>query len=234
MIAIFKREFKSYFTSMTGYLFMAFILFFEGLYFVAYNVTQGYPHFAYTLYSLNFVYMIAVPILTMRVFADERRQRTDQLLLTAPVTVTQIVLGKYLAMVAVYGIVCAISALGPAVLTMFGTVYLAGDYGMLLAFFLAGCAFLAIGMYISALTESPVLACVGTFGVLLILYLISSIASMIPIDAIANVLTEFSFSDRLYSFTQNLIDVPSYVFFASVAGYFVFLTVQSVQKRRWN
>ncbi len=234
MTAIFKREFKSYFTSMTGYLFMAFILFFAGIYFVAYNLSYGYPHFAYVLYSMNFVYMIAVPVLTMRVFADERRARTDQLLLTAPISVTRVVLGKYLAMVAVYGIVCAVCAVGPLILTRFGTVYLAGDYGMLLAFFLTGCAFLAIGMYISSLTESPVLACIGTFAVLLIIYMFSSIATLIPVDAIADLFTELSLTERLYSFTENRIDVTSYVYFASVAGFFVFLTVQSIQKRRWN
>ena len=234
MLAVFKREFKSYFTSMTGYLFMAFIIFFVGLYFVGYNLTNGYPKFSYALYSLNFVFMIAVPILTMRVFAEDRKNRTDQLLFTAPVPMTAIVLGKYFAMLAVFGIVCLLCAICPLLLSMYGTISFVSDYGMLLAFFLIGSAYLAIGMYISSKTESPVLACIGTFAVLLILYLLSSIGSQMPVEAVGDFLTSISLNEKLYNFTQDLIDVTSYIYYASVAGFFVFLTVQSINKRRWN
>ena len=135
MLAVYKREFKSYFTSLTGYLFMAFILFFIGLYFTAYNLSNYYvASFTYPLYSVNFVFMIAIPILTMRTLADDRKSKTDQLLLTSPVSVTKIVLGKYLAMVSVYFLVCVVCALGPLVISQYGTPNFRTDYAMLLAF----------------------------------------------------------------------------------------------------
>ena len=235
MLAICKRELRSYFTSVTGWLFMAFILFFVGLYMRGYNLSGYYvSSFAYPLYSINFVFMIAIPVLTMRSLAEERKSKTDQLLLTSPISVSRVVLGKYLAMVAVYGLVCLVCALGPLVLSQYGTVNFKTDYSMLLAFFLSGCAYLAIGLYISSLTESPVLACVGTVGALLILYLISTIAGMIPIDFISTALASLSIQDRLMSFAENLLDIPSLVYFLSISGFFVFLSIQSVNKRRWN
>ena len=235
MLAICKREFKSYFVSVTGWLFMALILFFVGLYFRGYNLSGYYvSSFAYPLYSVNFVFLLAVPILTMRSLAEERKSRTDQLLLTSPLSVSRIVLGKYLAMVAVYALVCLVCALGPLVLSQYGEVNLKTDYSMLLAFFLSGCAYLAIGLYMSSRTESPVLACVGTFGVLLILYLISNIAGMIPIDALSSLLASLSIQERLMGFAENLLDLPSLLYFLSLAGFFVFLSIQSVNKRRWN
>ncbi len=235
MLAVFKREFRSYFTSVTGYLFMAVMLFFVGLYFTGYNLSGSYvATFAYPLYSVNLIIMFAVPILTMRSLAEDRKSRTDQLLLTSPVSVARIVLGKYLAMAAVYAQVCIICALGPLVISQYGTVNLMTDYSMLLAFFLSGCAYLAIGLWISSLTESPVLACVGTFGILLILYMISDISSILPIDALATVLSSLSIRDRLQSFAYNLLDIPSLFYFLSIAGFFVFLSIQSVNKRRWH
>ncbi len=235
MLAICKRELRSYFTSVTGWLFMAFFLFFVGLYMRGYNLSGYYvSSFSYPLYSVNFVFMIAVPVLTMRSLAEERKSKTDQLLLTSPISVSRVVLGKYLAMVVVYGLVCLVCALGPLVLSQYGTVNFKTDYSMLLAFSLSGCAYLSIGLYISSLTESPVLACVGTVGALLILYLISTIASMIPIDLISTILAFLSIQDRLLSFAENLLDIPSLVYFLSISGFFVFLSIQSVNKRRWN
>lgn len=235
MLAVYKREFKSYFTSLTGYLFMAFILFFIGLYFTAYNLSNYYvASFTYPLYSVNFVFMIAIPILTMRTLADDRKSKTDQLLLTSPVSVTRIVLGKYLAMVSVYFLVCIVCALGPLVISQYGTPNFRTDYAMLLAFFLSGCAYLAIGLYLSSLTESPVLACIGTFGALLILYLLSDIGGLIPIDAVGSLFTSLSIQERLMNFANNLLDLPSLIYFLSVAGFFVFMSIQSVNKRRWH
>ncbi|WP_434310982.1 ABC transporter permease subunit [Hominifimenecus sp. rT4P-3] len=235
MGAIYKRELKSYFTSLTGYLFMAFILFFIGLYFTSYNLSNYYvASFTYPLYSVNFVFMIVIPILTMRTLAEDRKSKTDQLLLTSPVSVTKIILGKYLAMVSVYFLVCLICAFGPLVLSQYGSPNLKTDYAMLLAFFLSGCAYLAIGLYISSLTESPVLACIGTFGALLILYLISDIGSLIPIDKVGALFQNLSIQQRLMNFTGNLFDISSLVYFLSIAGFFVFMSVQSVNKRRWH
>ena len=163
MLAIYKKEVRSYLTSMIGYLFIFFILVITGIYFSAYQLTAAYPRFEYTLSALTFVFLIGVPILTMRVLAEERKQKTDQLLLTAPVSVTSIVMGKYLALVTIYGIPVLIMCTYPLLMSNFGEVSMGAAYTGILGFFLLGCANLAIGVFLSALTESQVIAAVLTF-----------------------------------------------------------------------
>ena len=166
MTAIYKRELKSYLTSMVGYLFMFFVLVLTGIYFSAYQLTASYPKFEYTLSSLTFVFLIGVPILSMRVLAEERKQKTDQLLLTAPVSVWEIVVGKYLALVTVFAIPMLVICFYPLIMSQLGTVSFGTAYTAILGFFLLGCANLAIGVFMSALTESQVIAAVLTFVLL--------------------------------------------------------------------
>ena len=154
MTAIFKRELKSYLTSMGGYLFLFFVLVLTGIYFSAYQLSGGYSKFEYTLSALTFVFLIGVPILSMRVLAEERKQKTDQLLLTAPVSVWDIVFGKYLALVAVFAIPVVIMCFYPLIMSKFGTVAYASAYTGILGFFLLGCANLAIGVFMSALQKA--------------------------------------------------------------------------------
>ena len=180
MKAIYKRELRSYFNSMIGYIFIAFFVAFMGFYFMAYNLYNGYPYFSYTLSATITIMLIAVPILTMKSFAEDRKTKTDQLLLTAPVSVTQIVLGKYLAMVTVFLIPMLISCICPLIIKANGQAYLRTDYSTILAFFLMGCIFIAIGMFISALTESQIIAAVGTFGILFVLCLWSDLITFLP------------------------------------------------------
>ena len=143
MTAVYKRELRSYLTSMIGYIFIFFVLLLTGIYFSAYQLSAAYPKFEYTLSALTFVFLISVPILTMRVLAEERKQKTDQLLLTAPVSVEKIVMGKYLALVTIFAIPMAIICLYPLLMTKFGTVSLGMAYTAILGFFLLGCANLA-------------------------------------------------------------------------------------------
>ena len=180
MKAIYKRELRTYFNSMIGYIFIAFFVAFMGFYFMAYNLYNGYPYFSYTLSATITIMLIAVPILTMKSFAEDRKTKTDQLLLTAPVSVTQIVLGKYLAMVTVFLIPMLISCICPLIIKANGQAYLLTDYSTILAFFLMGCIFIAIGMFISALTESQIIAAVGTFGILFVLCLWSDLITFLP------------------------------------------------------
>ena len=163
MTAIFKRELKSYLTSMVGYLFIFFVLVLTGIYFSAYQLSAGYSKFESTLSALTFVFLIGVPILSMRVLAEERKQKTDQLLLTAPISVWDIVFGKYLALVAVFAIPVVIMCFYPLIMSKFGTISYASAYTGILGFFLLGCANLAIGVFMSALTESQVIAAVLIF-----------------------------------------------------------------------
>lgn len=183
MLAIFQRDLRSYAVTMTGWVFIAFILVFVGIYSMVYNLTYGYGNFEYVLSSLTMIYLLGVPILTMRCFAEERRQGTDQLLYALPLTSGKIVLGKYLAMFVVLAVPLAVSRLYPLVLSAFGDVYLPTTYVSIFAFFLLGAALTAIGMFASSLCESQVTAAVSCFALLLINYVQTSLASFIPSGA---------------------------------------------------
>lgn len=186
MLAIYKRELKSYFTSMIGPIFIAVAVIFTGIYFMIYNLNVGYQYFSYALGSTLFIYILLVPILTMRSLSEERRSKTDQLLLTSPITVNQMVLGKYLSMVTVFAIACLIFCICPVIVTFGGAGHLASDYASIFVFFVCGCVFIAVGMLVSSLTESPVIAAVGTLGILLLLYFMSSLTGYIPTTAVGS------------------------------------------------
>lgn len=158
MRAVFRHELSSYFTGVTGYVFSAFLLLFTGIYTMVYNLQSASVHFEYVLGSMSFVFLIIVPILTMRVLAEERRQKTDQLLYSLPLTMTQVVLGKFAAMLVVFAAPMAVICLYPVVLSAYGNVYLPAAYGAIVGFFFLGMALLAIGMYISSVTESQAVA----------------------------------------------------------------------------
>lgn len=287
MTAIYKRELKSYLTSMVGYLFIFFILVLTGIYFSAYQLSAAYPKFEYTLSAVTFVFLIGVPILTMRVLAEERKQKTDQLLLTAPVSVGNIVIGKYLALVTVYAIPILVMCTYPLIMSKFGTVAFGSAYTAILGFFLLGCANIAIGVFMSALTESQVIAAVLTFVLLFAFYMMNGISSFFSktsmstcvtfgllilaaaiilytmiknalISAIASVIGEvilvviyvvkssvfeggiqkvlniFNLSGHFDNFTSNIFDIKGIVYFLSVIAVCLFLTMQSISKRRWN
>ncbi len=288
MQAIYKRELLSLFHSMIGYIFIAFLLAVTGIYFMAFNLTYGYPTFSYVLESLVFLLLIAVPVLTMRSFAEDRKNKTDQLLLTAPVSVPQIVLGKYFALITIYLIPHLIFCLFPLLIKMQGTAYLLKDYSALLVFFLLGCVFIAIGLFLSALTESSIIAAITTFGVLLLLNLLNGIVQFISATASVNLVGFLLLASlvvfAIYHITKNkflgavielfllagsivtyiikpqwwesllskffskfylmvplsnivendLFDISGLVLYLSLIGIFLFLTIQSIQKRRWS
>lgn len=287
MTAVYKRELKSYLTSMVGYLFIFSVLIVTGIYFSAYQLAAAYPKFEYTLSALTFIFLIGVPILSMRVLAEERKQKTDQLLLTAPVSVGNIVMGKYLALVTVYAIPVLIMCAYPLIMSKFGAVSFASSYTAILGFFLLGCANLAIGVFMSALTESQVVAAVLTFVLLFAFYMMGGISSffsqtsvstciafgllivaaaiMIYImiknvfisvitgivgeavlaviyfvkpsvfeGGIQKILEVFDLSGHFSNFTNSMLDVTGIVYFLSVIAVCLFLTIQSIQKRRWN
>ena len=188
MLAIYKRELKSYFHSMTGCVFIAFLVMFTGIYFMAYNLNAGYPYFSYTLSGSLIVFLVGIPLLTMRSFSEERKTKTDQLLLTAPVSLTKVVLGKYFAMVTVLAVPNVIFCLFPLLIKLQGTAYLLVDYSSIAVFFLLGCVYLAIGMFMSSLTESQIIAFISTFGILLLLYLWDGILSFLPGSALSGMI----------------------------------------------
>ena len=287
MTAIYKRELKSYLTSMVGYLFIFFVLVLTGIYFSAYQLSAAYPKFETTLSAVTFVFLIGVPILTTRVLAEERKQKTDQLLLTAPVSVGNIVTGKYLALVTVYAIPILALCTYPLIMSKFGTVDFGTAYTAILGFFLLGCANIAIGLFMSALTESQVIAAVLTFVLLFAFYMMNGISSFfsktsmstcvtfgllilaaaiivytmiknVLISAAVGVIGEvilvivyllkssifeggiqkvldiFNLSGHFDNFTNNIFDIKGIVYFLSVIAVCLFLTMQSILKRRWN
>ena len=182
MIAVFRRELNGYFKSMMGYLFSAFVLIFAGIYTMVYNLSGYTAHFEQVLSAISFLYLIAVPILTMRSVAEEKKQKTDQLLYSLPISLSGVVVGKYLAMLAVLLVPTAIMGLYPLILSQFGTVPLQTAYGALTGFFLLGACLL----FVSSVTENQVAAAVITLVVMLVLYFMSGLASYVSTAASAS------------------------------------------------
>ena len=180
MTAIYRRELGSYFHGMTAYVFIAFLLVFSGIYTMIYNLNADYPNFEYVLQAMSIIFLIAIPVLTMRVVAEERRQKTDQLLYALPLGMTRVVLGKYLAMLTVVAIPCAIMGLYPLLLSTFGSVFLPTAYGTLVGFFLLSATLAAIGLFISSLTENQAVAAGLCFGVMLLLFFMADLSDLVP------------------------------------------------------
>ena len=236
MLAIFKREFKSLFWNITGWLFIGITLALFGLYFFVYNLSYGYPYISYSLSAIAFLFMVTVPILTMRVLAEEKHAKTDQLLLTAPISVGKIVLGKFLALALVYTICIGVICVAPLVLMIFGDVPLAETYVGILGFWLYGLATIAIGTFVSSLTESQVISAVVSFGLIFVGYMMSSICSVI--SSSGNLLTKILGCYDLYTplddFFNGTLSVTGIVYYLSVIALALFLTEQMIQKRRWT
>lgn len=186
MIAVYRREVGSYFKGVLGYLLGAFLLVFAGIYCMVYNLSGYYSNFEYVLSAIGFIYLIAVPVISMRSVAEEKKQKTDQLLYSLPISLSSVVMGKYLAMLTVLALPTGIMALYPLILSQFGTVAYGTAYGALLAFFLMGGCLLSIGLFISSITDSQVAAAVITLLTMMLLYFMSSLASWVSTEASAS------------------------------------------------
>lgn len=232
MLAIYKRELKSYFQSMIGSVFVAFLIAFTGIYFMAYNMTAGYPYFSYTLSGSLMVFIVGIPLITMRSFSEERKNKTDQMLLTAPVSLWKVVFGKYFAMMTVIAVPNIIFCIFPLIIKSQGTAYLTVDYLSILVFFLLGCAYAAIGMFLSALTESQIIAFISTFGILLVLYLWDGILSMLPSSSVSGLvgvlilLTVATF--YIWRMTDNVILSGGIELVGLIAGIVVYVVKSEV------
>ncbi|MCR5255964.1 MAG: Gldg family protein [Acetatifactor sp.] len=236
MLAIFKREFKSYFQSFIGFLFVAVTLALIGLYFFIYNLGNGYPYFQYVLSSVSVLFMFTVPILTMRTLAEEKRNKTDQLTLTAPVSVWSIVMGKYLALLGVFCIPVLVICFYPLILMHFGTIPVAQAYLAILGYFLFGAAAIAVGLFVSSLTESPVIAAVIGIAVLFVGYMMKGITSLL--DGAPSIITQVLNCFDLYTHFSDMLNgslnIDGIVYYISLIVLVLFFTVQSIQKRRYS
>lgn len=235
MLAIFKREFKSYFQNVIGWLFVAALLAVYGLYFYVYNLKNGYPYISYDLKGIGFIMMIAVPILTMRSLSDEKKTKTDQLMLTSPVSVGKIVAGKYFAMAAVYTIDIALFALSPLVLSIYGKVALSEAYVALFGYWLYGLSCIAVGLFISSISESVIISAILTFTALFLSYMMQSITGLISSSGnlLTKVLNCFDLYTPFENFVSGCFSVTSAAYYVTVILLLCFLTTQSIQKRRW-
>ncbi len=287
MGAVYKHEMHSYINNLSAYVFGAFMLLFAGIYTAVMNVQVGVANFEYSIQAYTFIFLITVPVITMRIFADERRQRTDQLLYSLPLSMTKIVLGKFFALLTIFLVPVLIMCVYPLVLNSFGRVNLLAAYCTIFAFFLLGAALMSIGMFISSLTESLAVAAGVTFVAMLINYFLSNISDYLPSSAYASFIgfmllilllafiirlltkntfvalivavvgeaallmlynvKKIAFNGLLPDLVKKLsvyeafqkipggvFDISSVVYMISVTVFFVFLTVQTLEKRRWS
>ena len=280
MLAVYKKELRSYLTSMIGYVFIAFILLILGIYFTAYNLQYASPDFGAMLSAVTFLFLVITPVLTMRILSEEKKNKTDQLLLTSPVPVWKIILGKYLSMITIYLIPIVIAGCYPFIMGRYGTVSYTATYTAVFGFFLLGCAQIAVGLFLSSVTESQIIAAVisyvmdgiSTFFsststasfvaflvisvlIALMVYqmtkdmILSSVLGIILIAVnivlyivkssfyeglIQKLLDLLAIANQFDNFVGGILDVSGLLYMLSVICIFVFLTIQSIQKRRWS
>ncbi len=220
MFAIFKRELKTYFCGMTGAIFAAFLLIITGIYMKVYNLDGTYPSFEYAISGVVFVFLLIIPIITMRSFSEELHARTDQLLYSLPMKLSSVVLAKYFALLFILAIPMAITCVYPVILSFYGEINYAASYGAIFGFFLLGAALISIGLFLSSLTESQVIAAVLTFGAFILMYLMPGLAPMMPVTARASLMgflvLAVCVGAVLYLLTKNAVVA------AAVGGILVF------------
>lgn len=234
MGAIYRREIGAFFTSSIAYVFLAVFYLITGFFFIVDNLTYGTSNMSAIYSTMFFISIFLIPLLTMRLFSEEKKQKTEQGLLTAPVSLTGIVLGKYFAALTVYTTATAIIFFYGVILSLFGTVAWATVLANFLAIFLVGAAFIAVGLFISSLTENQVAAAVGGVVSLLAFFLEHLLANMLKTDWLQTLLLDLSFYNKYYEFTCGIFNLSSVLFFVSVAVLFNFFTVRVFEKRRWS
>ena len=287
MIAILKHELRLYFHSLTAYVFGAFLLVMIGVGAMLYNINAAYSNFEYVLSFSSLIFAIIVPILTMRVIAEERKQKTDQLLYSLPISTTKIIVGKYMALLILYLIPLAVVCMYPLIFSQYGEVYLLTSYGSLLAYFIMGAALIAVGVFVSSLTENQGFAAGIGIAAILFNYFSVSLAEYATATALGSAVVLFvlaaglgwiiyhltknsnlgygvgltlmaavvgsywlipekleglipevmktlSLFDRFETFVNGVFDMTAIVYFISIIVFFLFLSVQSLEKRRYN
>jgi ABC-2 type transport system permease protein len=235
MNAIYRREVKSYFTSPIAYVFIAILYFYASRYFVDYNIIAGVADVTVAYSGAFFILLFIIPLLTMRLFTEEKRQKTDQCLLTAPVSLFSIVGGKFFA-------ACTVLLTGMAVFIVFALIMsvLAGGLdwaimiGNFLGYFLLGASFIALGQFVSAMTENQVVAAILAFIINYLLFQLDALAMSIGNETISHIITQLGFYGRYNEFSAGILSIPSVLFFVSVVFIFNFLTVRALERRRWN
>ncbi len=234
MISILKKEFKTYFYSPIAYVFIGFFLLLSGYFFATTNLFYGAADMKMVFGNMNIIFLFLTPILTMRLLSEEKRSKTDQLLITSPVNITGIVLGKYFAAVAVLLIALLITGIYPLILSIFGSPATAETLGGYLGFFFLGTSFIAIGLFISSLTESQITSAIVSFGVLIFLWVIDWIVPAVQNQFFANILEWLSILKRFQDFLIGVLNLTPILYYLTFSAIFIFLTIQVLEKRRWS
>lgn len=232
MKAIFNREFNSYFTSMLGYVFLTIFLLLTGIMF--YMVNIGYMTASMTGFfaSVNNVAIFFLPLLTMRLFSEDRKLKTDQLLLTAPISTKEIVLGKFFAAFAVFMTGVVITLIYPVMLAVWGNLPFAETISCYIGFILLCSLILSIGAFMSSVTESQIVAAVATYGVLIFTMLLNSISTYVSNEVIVNILLWLSPLQRFSDFTLGIMSFEPIIYYLSLTGLFLFFTTMVFERRR--
>ena len=233
MFAIFKRELKAYFTSPLGYVFLAIFYAFSGLFFYIFSLSVGSTDISSVFLMMFIVLMVFVPLLTMRLLSEDKKQKTDQLILTAPVSLLSIVMGKFLAAYAIFAIGVAVMPVYGFVMSTFATVSWLPIWGNTVGLLLLGGIFVSIGLFISSLTENQMIAAIGGFFIKLMILLMNTLKSALPNGFLQDVLSSISVYSRYSEITNGIFSLSSLIFFVSVIFIFLFLTVRVLEKRRW-
>jgi ABC-2 type transport system permease protein len=234
MVAILKREFRGYFTSAVGYVFLAVFYFFAAYFFCLDNLASNSTNVSNLFNSMVIIFVIIIPVLTMRLLCEEKKQKTDQLLLTSPISLSGMVMGKFLAALAVF-------AIGLASMVVFGltmAVYVNVDtfviFGNIIGTLLLASAMISIGLFISSLTENQVVSAIASVAVLFVLFLIGSLSSAITNTFLQALVSALSISSRYTNFAMGIFNLGDAVYYFSIAAVFIFLTVRMLEKRRWG
>lgn len=234
MKAIFLKELRSYFLSPLGYVFMGVFIFMNAMFFVNTQIAYGVADVKALFSNVNVFFLFLVAILTMRLLSEEKNKKTDQLLITAPVNVSDIVIGKYLAAFCVFLISLAVSLVFPITLFIFGNPPLGQCIGGYIGFILLWGALISVGVLISAMTENQMIAAVFTFAAMLVIYYIDAIAGSIPNPFLSGLVGSLSLFARYSDFSSGLLNIANVVYFVSFIFIFLFLTVKFIEKRRYS
>ena len=234
MGAILKRELGAYFSSATAYVVMAVYFFFSGLFFNFYCISANSSSLSYVYGNMFYIILFLIPIITMKTFAEEKKQKSDQALLTAPTSLTEIVLGKFLGAFCLYAICCCIFLVYAVVISFFASPEWSVILCTFIGILLLGGSLIAINVFISVMTESMVVAAVIGMGVGLVIRMTNYLISLIQVDWIKNILNKINFLSYYENFTYGILSIVDVVFFLSVTALFLFFTVRVLEKRRWS
>lgn len=232
MSAIFWKEVKSYFYSPMAYILIGLFILLTSIFFIP-NLVYGSGDFSYSIANMGFILLFIVPVLTMRILAEDRKNGTEVLLITSPASIASIVVGKYLAACFVFGVLTVLTFIYPIVLLSFGATFTVQLIGGYIGFILLGATFISVGVFASSLTENQIISVIISFVSLLIMWLAGELSTMIGGFA-SKILDWFSLMSRYEDFSRGILGLSPVVYYLSFIAVFLFLTIRVIEKRRWS